>query len=226
MTLHQEIIERIKEDNIQPHSKRYFLLKNYVMWAFFGLVILLGGLVTSIDIHLFRSAAEDLGELENLGFFNFILTAMPYFWIVLTLAFVTIAISYYRQTKTGYRHEFVSIVITGFCGMLILGLIFHFAGISRAVQQYLLRSYLRPYYQPLVFTEYDIWLKPQSGFFIGRVNERLSTSTIIIVDPDNKSWKITGTSTFITNLSTGDLVKVHGTTTDDGSIRTFIIKRW
>lgn len=225
-TLHEEILHQIKEENITPHSRRYFLMKNYVMWAFFVCVIMLGSLVISIDIHLFQSATEDLMELEQVGLFNFILTAIPYFWIVLTVAFAIIAFSYYKQTKIGYRQGFVSVIIFGFCGMFALGLALHVAGISKAIQQYLLRSSLRPYYQPLVFTEYDIWLRPRTGFFIGTVTTLESSSTVTIIDPDNKSWRIVGSSTFIGTLMPGDMVKIHGTTTPDGSVKTFIIKRW
>lgn len=226
LTLHEEIINKIQEEKITPYSRRYFIVKNYVMWAFFICVIVLGSLVISIDIHLFQSATEDLIELERVGLFNFILTVIPYFWIIVTIAFITIACSYYRQFKAGYRHEFISIIITGFCGMFALGLVLHISGISRTIQQYLLRSSFRPYYQPLVFTEYDIWLKPRSGFFIGTVTDLISSSTVTIIDPDNKSWRIVGSSTFVGSLVVGDMVKIHGTSTPDGSIRTFIIKRW
>ena len=247
---HKEIIERIKEECIAPHSKRYFIIKSYVMWSFFACIIVLGSIIVSIDIHLISSIEDDLQGLYNGGFFNFLLMSMPYFWLILTAGFAAIVATYYKQTKKGYRHEITSVLIVGVIIMGIFGYIFHLCGVGKYIEEKISDSSLSPYYEPIVYHKYDIWLRPHEGYYIGTITEKIATNTLrfkifkrnfdLLRDEDANysttsnqinhknipsEWLLQSTSS-LNEFNVGDKIKIYGTTSPQGFIQTFVIRRF
>ncbi len=175
---HTQIIERIKEECITPHSRRYFIIKSYVMWSFFACIILLGSIIVSIDIHLISSVENDLQEIYQSGFLNFLFVNLPYFWLILTIGFIAIVTTYYKQTKKGYRHKITSVIVFGVIVMGVLGYIFHLCGIGKFIEDKISDSSLSTYYEPIIYNKYDIWLRPHEGYYIGTITEKVATNTL------------------------------------------------
>ena len=76
----KKVLEQIKSKGILPKPRWRFLLKDYLIWLFFGLTIIVGSLASSIIIFMVRSNDWDLYNRLHLPFF---LKTLPYFWIII-----------------------------------------------------------------------------------------------------------------------------------------------
>ena len=60
-----KIIEKLKQENIQPRPRSYFIFRNIVLWAGFGLTLFVGSIAFSAMLFRFNNA--DWNIYGNLG---------------------------------------------------------------------------------------------------------------------------------------------------------------
>ncbi|PIT86318.1 MAG: hypothetical protein COU33_03835 [Candidatus Magasanikbacteria bacterium CG10_big_fil_rev_8_21_14_0_10_43_6] len=115
-----KILEALKEKDISPRPRWTFLVKEKMIWASAGVVIVLGSLAAATTIAIVSMHDLDIaGRLEHTKA-GWLLLSLPYAWIVLLVGFLLLAEYNIRHTKQGYRYSLIKIT-GGVIGLSIIG---------------------------------------------------------------------------------------------------------
>ena len=84
-----KILQTIKDKHIKPTPRFKFLFKSYAWTVLAFLMVVFGSLAVSVIIFYLKN--EDWSLYIQAGFsqINFLLLAIPYFWVLLSLLFIT-----------------------------------------------------------------------------------------------------------------------------------------
>ena len=95
----KKVLEKIKKEEIKPEAKWKFLLKDYFVWALFALSIIVGALAVSVII--FGIKISDWGMYDKLagGPVKFLIMTLSYFWLLIFVAFISVAYYNLKHTK-------------------------------------------------------------------------------------------------------------------------------
>jgi hypothetical protein len=189
--LSNKILQKIKEEKIEPKPRWQFLLKNYAFWAAFGVSVIIGGLAFCVvlgilvdnDWDIYRLAAENPGKK--------IFLSLPFLWILALVLFLAAAFYYCKRTKCGYRYEVYSIIGLSILGSVILGSIFHFSfGMGREMEALVAEKV--PYYQKFYSPCNDriLWLQPEKGLLAGEIIKISSPNSFDLKDFNDSFWVV------------------------------------
>lgn len=131
----EKIINRIREKNIFPKPKIFFILKNISFWFFSILSILIGAISFATILH-------NISDKKEL-FQNF--SYLPIFWIFILIIFLIISINNYRKTNNFYKYNIYFIFIIIIIFSFILGVLMFSFGVGEKTEQ-LSQKYL-PFYE-------------------------------------------------------------------------------
>ena len=103
------LLNTIKERNIQPTPRWYFLIKNLLIWLGFALAILLGGLAFSVI--LFAIQQTDFNVTSHLGHsrLELFLGLLPFAWVFFLIIFLALSIITFRYSPKGYKFSLICI---------------------------------------------------------------------------------------------------------------------
>ena len=187
-----KVFKRIKENNIKPKSRYYFITKNYFIWSIFGISILIGSLAFSMILFISKQLDWDIYPYLKENFLKTILINLPYFWLLFFCLFIGIAYYHFIHTKKGYQFKFISILLISLVVSIILGTSLYFNGFSESLEGIFLEKI--PYYKNLVYTREKQWMNPQKGLLAGIIAEvELSENSFILIDLENNRWKVDAT---------------------------------
>ena len=188
-SISKNVLEKIKSAGIKPRPKWQFLLKDYLIWIFFGLTIFIGSMATSVIIYMVRNNNWDLyGRLGHL----FFLKTLPYFWIAILVIFVLLAYYNFKLTKGGYRYRFYIIILVAVIISFLLGTIFYTVGFAKRVEMRMQKSvplYHKVFIKGVAEKGYLDLLKPGKGLVAGTVTDR-DDSGFVMEDFSGKVWNI------------------------------------
>lgn len=181
------ILDRIAEENISPIPRWKLVMKNILMWVFGILALFVGSLAFAVILYMVSENEWGLYSENKSNPASFILTTLPYFWILLVIIFTLAARLYIRHTKKGYKFS-VPLVAGGSIGAsILLGSVFYFTGLGNIIdktfeeQVPLYARYLSPHHRP--------WLHPEEGLLAGKIIE-IEENEIIIIDIDDEEWDV------------------------------------
>lgn len=180
----KQVLQKIKQEKIQPEPKWKFLLKDYTMWVFFGASILLGGLTTAVIIFLTQNSGWEIYAHGQAGWLKFILLNIPYFWVIFFVLFIFIAYYNFRHTNTGYRHRFFYILLLSIICSILLGTLAYGAGLGQKIEDVFYRR--MPFYEQMMRHRQQVWQQPGRGFLVGEI--RVDEERIILLDPERNEW--------------------------------------
>lgn len=208
----QEILDKIKKEQIKPKSRWHFILKDSVVWIVFGLSIVLGALAFSIILHFWEINDWDAYYRINENFLAFIALTMPYFWLVCFLLFLGVAFYYLKNTKTGYRFEFAKIVTWNVGLSLILGSVLYSVGVGRQVEgEFAKRS---PFYEDIRNKQEGVWQRPEQGVIVGKIIMIAENGEMFeLDDPRHIIWTVDASNAEYFQgfmIEEGYMVKVFG----------------
>ncbi|MDD3006494.1 MAG: hypothetical protein PHX30_02850 [Candidatus Pacebacteria bacterium] len=219
----KEILEKIKKEQIKPRSKRYFMLKNSVVWFVFAMSIILGALSFSVILHFWEINDWDAYYRVNDNFLAFIFLTMPYFWLMCFLLFVGVAYLYLKHTREGYRLEFAKVVIWNLVLSFVFGSALYSVGVGRQVENELVKR--APLYNDFRKNQQNVWLRPEQGVIIGKVIEIAENGDFLeLNDPRQVVWTVNVSDTeyfqgFV--IQKGFSIKVFG---EEGGNHYFIAR--
>lgn len=164
----EKILEKIKQAHIKPKPRWEFLLKNCVIWALFIISILIGSLSFGIMIFMFKNNCLQ-HFINTSGVFQKFLIGLPYFWLLILIAFIAIAFYNFKHTNKGYRHNPLFIVSAGILLSIIIGSIVYAIGGSEKLEDIFYRK--MPFYQKMMKFQGRMLFDPQKGRVPGIVIE-------------------------------------------------------
>lgn len=224
--LSKSIIGKIKKEKIQPTPKWVFLLKNSVVWGLFGLSVLFGSIALSIIFFQARSTGWDIYRQLDDGMVEFILLTLPYFWILLMVGFLLLALYHFRHTKIGYRYNVFAIIGLSLIVSLVLGATLYASGFSGKLETLFQKI---PHYEKLHIGKQMLWQKPERGRLAGTILDLKGSKILILQDLRKNSWKINISNAQIEGdltLKKGHRIRMVGEILRVGHFQAEVIGPW
>jgi hypothetical protein len=179
------ILEKIQTEKVKPTPKWVFLLKRSSVWGLFVLSVLIGSAALGLVFFQFQDA--DYASFHRMGHgpFEFVLLALPYFWVALMASFVILAFYNFRHTEEGYKYGVFAIVGLSLLSSLILGSAFYASGYTEKLDGVLNAI---PHYEDLNFGKRILWQRPEEGFLAGTILRLDKDQVLVLQDFGNKTW--------------------------------------
>ena len=215
----QEILDKIKEQNIQPKKRWEFLFKNYLLWLAFGLAIFFGGLASSATIFIFQHAtwvemAPGFSPLKRLW------VNLPLFWLLSLSLFCFLAWYDFKNTKRGYKYHPLVIVLFSIVLSMLLGVAMYSLGLGQKLEEAFFRRV--PLYKQMFRQGGRMLVEPDKGHLAGIITN-VDSSAITVEDFLGRSWII---STSTDEFQIGQRVMLIGQMSDDDHFICENIKPW
>jgi len=223
-----EVLKKIKDNNIKPKPRWYFITKNYFIWSVFGISIILGSFAFSMVLFIIKQLDWDIYHYVGDSFLKTVFISLPYLWLIFLILFIGVAYYNFTHTKRGYRFKFISIFLISLIISTTLGTGLYFNGFSEKLENIFLKKI--PYYGRLVYSCDEQWMQPKRGLLAGTIIETgLLENNFILMDLDDKRWKIeAGKATWKGKIAPEiDLkIKLIGKPIDDNNFEAMEIRPW
>lgn len=207
--LEDKILEKIEEKKIKPKSRFSFLIKEYAIWSVFALAIIVGSVAVSVCIFAIKNNDWDIYKYANDNLLAFILSTMPYFWIVLLLIFVFFGYINFKHTKRGYRYKFNLIILSSILISILFGFVLYKFGFGEIIDKTFSKNV--PVYKNLFCENLRVWHNPENGILVAEITG-ISSKNITVKDINNISWTVNYNTSLIGKelLVVGNKVKILG----------------
>lgn len=183
--LSKEVLQKIKD--LRPTPKWQFLLKDYTVWGFSVLLLIIGSLAFSVIIFLVANNDWVVYENINDSLLEFILLTLPYVWIALLGIFIIIADYNFKHTKRGYKYGLQTIVISSIVISIIFGSILYNFGVGQAIDRVFEQKI--PFYPKMIFQKHKMWIQPEKGLVAGVIVE-MDIENLELKDIQGNIWKV------------------------------------
>lgn len=218
--LSQKVLEQIQKEHIKPKPRWEFLLKDYVIWGLFVIVIAIGSVSVSVIIFMTR---HDLPYVAREA--KALMISLPYFWLILMALFLGLAYYNFKHTKTGYRYNAYVIFFLSFILSIALGSIIYASGGARKLEE---ACYHRlPMYQLMMDRRGQVWVEVSQGKLAGTILE-VKPENIRLESFDDKLWLVwlPLESGEHPPLMAGMRVRVFGEKLSDDEFQAQVIMPW
>ena len=222
----EKLIQAIREQEIQPAPKWRFTLKNSLLWTAFTVAALLGALAFSII--LFAIQQVDFSIISHLSHsrLEMFLGLLPFFWIILLIVFLIIAIYSVQYSKKGYKFTAAKLVGYSAALSILLGTLFFISGGAQRLEQaFAINVSL---YESIQEKKVKLWTMPESGNLSGQIDEVGETS-LQLIDFTGKTWTIFYEDAFIPPsvwLESGEKIKLMGEMSGEDEFTATDIRPW
>jgi hypothetical protein len=224
----KKVLNQIKSKGIQPKPRWQFLLKDYLIWLFFGLTIIVGSLASSIIIFMVRTSDWDLYSRLRIPFF---LKTLPYFWIIILLVFVFLAYYNFKHTKGGYHYRFYVIVLAAVFLSFFFGFIFHLLKVGELAEYRFRRAmpfYQEVFYRPNLERRIQAWSQPSRGLLMGEVISVENPNNFELQDFMGQTWTVFNNKGIIYRrpfeLEQGIRLRAIGEVIDESNFKAFEVR--
>ena len=224
----KNIINRIKEKGIKPIPKSYFTIKNALLWFLFAFGVLIGAMAFSII--LFSIQQTDFDLLAHMGHskLEFLLGLLPFFWIVLLIIFLILAIVGIKNSRKGYKHSSSKLIGVSTALSILIGTLFFITGGAQKLEKaFAIRVSL---YKSIEEKKTKIWSMPEEGYLSGEIQSvSVYGDTLLILDFKGKEWRILYADAFIPPviaLEPGEQIKLVGKILSKEVFRAEDIRPW
>src|SRR4030043_1082771 len=228
--LGKRVLEKIKEEKIEPKPRWHFLLKNYIFWLAFFLSVVIGALAFCVILTLFFDNDWDIYKYLGLSPLQYILISLPYFWAIALILFSTLAYFYYRRTERGYCCGAFLVVFASIAASVLLGIFFHLTGLGRTIDHTFSEKY--PFYEKILCCNHrrDIWNQPERGLLGGKYLEEKNPEIFLLEDFGGEIWEVEEDEDIIFKnnliLRRMDLIKIIGEKKKERLFHAFEIRPW
>ena len=222
----KSILNKIKKEKIKPTPKWVFLLKNSFVWGLFGISVLFGSLAIGMIFFQVRDAGWDIYSQMDEGLAEFVLLALPYFWVLLMIGFITLAYYHFRHTKTGYRYNVFAIIGLSLLISLVLGSTLYASGFSERIENFFQEI---PHYEKLQVGKRILWQRPDQGLLAGTIIRIQDDKIFLLQDFKQRPWKVDAKGAKIrpgVRLEKGQRVKMIGEKLEVGRFHATVIGPW
>ncbi len=209
----ERVLNRIKIEGVHPRPRWEFLLKNYLFWAVGALAVALGAVAFSAALFEIENTTWRLYLVTHSDLFSFMLSVVPFLWILALAVFVLIGYFNIRHTKRGYRYPLSLIAIGAVLTSVTLGGALYAGGYGGQIEESI--GSFPPFYRPILEQERNWWLNPTKGLLGGVVVSAASSSPLgfVLKDFSGHLWKIDASDLRgidLTVLARGGMVRIVG----------------
>ncbi len=187
--LKSKVLELIERDKIRPTKKVYFSIKDKSLWSLMLISILICSAAFSVMIYSFTNSEADFYQMTHDNFLDFILNITPYLWIIVFIMFAIVGYENFKHTNKGYKYSFTVIIVFGLVVNVIFGLILHYVGVSKIIDQDL--SSDNTFIRSSDSIRRMSWSHPENGILSGEVVSFTDgSSTFVLKDFNGNLWVV------------------------------------
>ena len=221
-----QVLNKIKEQKLEPTPKWHFMLKDWVVWAVFGLSILIGAMAFSVSIFMIKTNDWEIRRFLDNSLLEFTFKTLPYIWILLFIGFTLVAYFNLRHTKKGYKYNLPTMIIVNLLATVIMGYALFGMGAAKRIDSFALDRI--PAYQKIANEHRrDIWTTPERGLLAGEIKKVVQEDGFTLIDFKDNEWTVTLNSEAPAHfLEEGLTVQVIGEKTDEFEFTAERIKPW
>ncbi len=205
----QDILEKIKKDDIRPRAKWFFVLEHAVLWIPGAIVTLVGGVAVAGMFYSGFNSGWEYREFTHDSLLNFFIDAVPFVWIISFGLFSSLIVRALRTTHSGYRLSAGRILLSSVTASILLGGLIYLAD-----DTYKADSFIR---YSVHTREKAIWDTPTQGRLLGVV-EKIENKMISVKDQKGEVWSVDisqASTTTLPFVKIGEPIRIVGTTTED-----------
>jgi hypothetical protein len=222
----EKLIQAIREQDIKPLPKWRFTLRNSLLLAAFLLAVLLGAL--SFSVILFAIQQTDFNVVNHLSHsrMELFLGLLPFFWILVLVVFLAIAIYSIQYAPKGYKFSAGKWVAYSAALSMLLGTLFFIAGGAERIENAFEVNV--SIYQSIEEKKVRLWSMPQDGYLAGDIID-VTAEALHLKDLQGKKWTIRYEDAFIPPvvlLERGEKVKLLGAISGKDEFTADEIRPW
>lgn len=182
----QETIEKLKKTNAKPLPRWKFVLKRLSIWFMAGVIAFFSAIALAVIFFLVAQFDWDIYENgRNLFFFG--VRFIPYFWIAIVAMLVFGTFEIIRHTKSGYKYDWIKVIVVVLGVSLGFGILAHFAKFGEYANDIAQKKF--PGYGNMIHTMEDQWSQAENGFLAGEILS-VNENSILLKDFGGKIWNI------------------------------------
>lgn len=185
------LINKIKKEEIKPISKNYFIAKNILIYLFLWFSILIWAL--SIAIIFWYLFEADWYLSHKLGLLKITTTFLPIFWIIFLIISIIISYFNFKNTSKWYKFYLWQIILVNIVSSIIIWTIFYISWFSNILEEKIqnnLPEYRKYFVQDNISRMKKVWQNEDSWLLLGLITEKISENSFKLKDTNNKVWKI------------------------------------
>jgi len=189
-SLKNTLLERIEQENYQPRSRWFFRSRECVIWFLWLITVIVGAAAFAVSFFVMTHYQYALYEATHANFLTFIISALPYIWLIVFAIMTFLAVYNLRHTKRGYRYSVPTVLMSSILVSFAAGSTLHFFGLSYAIDSYLGEQ--TRMYQSQDEIDVALWQRPAEGRLLGRevYSTAEPTRLIIFADEANTRWQM------------------------------------
>ena len=223
----KRILHTIERDRIAPLPRWIFFVRQIALIGGFLLATFIGGISVSVILFSLSNIDEGARHLMRLHPGPFLITYLPYLWVLLLIAFGAIAYYDIRNMKGAYRYRTATMIAASIIASLVIGGIMHIAGAGRIAERRF--AQLVPHYEGFDIRRRHLWMRPQEGMLAGTIIAGAPTTTFMLEDFAGQRWTVDATTAAyrgVPNGTSGDQVRIMGTMMAPAMFRATEIFPW
>jgi len=188
------LIEKIKKENIKPISRNFFVIKKIFIYLFLGLSIFIWAL--SVAIVLWYLFEADWFLSHKLWLLKVTMNFLPFFWIWFLTISIVISYFNFKNTDKGYKFYLWQIILWNILISLIIWALFYVSWFSQIIENKI-QNNLPKYREYLVWDKIErmkaVWQNEEKGLLLWTI---LSTEgfnplkSFKLKDTNSKIWEI------------------------------------
>jgi hypothetical protein len=216
------VLARITAEHVVPTPRYAFLMREYTVWGLWLASIALGALAVAVTIYDGLSATYALYEATHDNFWTFLVSVLPYLWLIVFAVMTVVAVRGLRATKRGYRYSTFLILGSSVVCSVFGGVLFHVFGFGFWLDNIL--GHQIDQYMSMEKMELGMWQAPDQGRLIGMLvatdtsaDSSSTELTLQFQDASGHTWTISNdglNERELALLQSKNRVRLLGTTTD------------
>lgn len=223
----QATLKNIKDKEIKPISRHYFVIKWSTIWLAAALFAVVSSLIFSLIIFGLQESDWDVYFSRDGSFWYHLLEIAPWLWLcsgLILIIFLTITI---KHTQQGHLYRRRWLILGGLSISFLLGFFLQLSGLSYKIDHYVDKTI--PSYSSLEDQRIRIWTQPEYGLLTGEITKTTADGSIILKDVNGRIWAIRPAASSILPAIDGNLcrrIKIIGVKKDELTFISTEIRPW
>lgn len=184
----KKVLEKIEKKEIEPRPKWQFITMHVLLGILLIFTVLIGSFATGIMLHKLMATEWDFVPRIGGGPIQGFLLVLPYVWILALFVSTFVAYKLFAETKGGYRHHPIIILLGSIILSLVIGTVLFVTKVADITDN-ALQTHFRPYAEYQELRE-KIWNAPQEGMLIGRVINVTPREVLVLNDVTGETWNV------------------------------------
>jgi len=120
---------------------------------------------------------------------GFVISSLPYFWIILAIFSLIIAVLNVEHSRKGYKYSPLKIIIVSILLAISLGFAGYALGFGKKIDNYIGSKFRS--YQSVEIQKKLVWNQPDKGLFSGTIESvNKENTTFDLKDFSGKEWQV------------------------------------